>query len=175
MKTSNFISAKPRAPMNASGQQLQTFNIMERDELQLHTGWDEKTLEIKYSLPGPGERATADIPKLHLQHQRGKILWQTFPSWLQLSYFPVCWPRPAQSTDGCSLQALHQALPSASITHVSLQFTLLSINIWKSSLIQIKFLQHFLQHRYVLLWKLLKCHKIQKPKALLHEENPDHP
>lgn len=65
--------------------------------------------------------------------------------------------------------------PLPPITHISLQFTLLSINIWKSSLIQIKFLQHFLQHRYVLLWKLLKCHKIQKPKALLHEENPDHP
>lgn len=160
--------------MNASGQQLQIFTIMGRDELQLHMGWDEKHFGDKIFFTWTRRTSNSRYSQTSPTAPVRKDLWQTFPRWLKLSYFPACWPRPVQSTDGCSLQALHKALPSASITHISLQFTLLSINIWKSSLIQIKSLQHFL-HLYVLLWKLLKCHKIQKPKALLHEENLDHP
>lgn len=90
-----------------------------------------------------------------------------------------CWPRQVRLPVSCSLHTIHQitslSLASIFLLHTkSLWFTLPSINILKFSLIQIKSLQHFLQHHYVLLWKLLKCYNRQ-PKALLHKEYPEPP
>lgn len=148
---------------------------MERDEAPTAGGWDEKHFGDKMFFTWTRRMSSSRYSQASPTAPERKDCGKHSPDdWSSLIFL---FAGQDQFNLRMAAHSRHyiKPFPLLPIIHISLRFTLLPINIWKSSLTQIKFLQHFLQRRYVLLWKLRKCHKIQKPRALLHEENPDHP
>lgn len=134
----------------------------------------KSTSEIKYFLPRLEEQVTAEyfqsfscsIREERLCGKHSQDDWSSliFCLLVKTSSIYVRLLTPDNASNHFPLSSINFSAPNRKYNYTSLQFALTSINILKSSLIQIKSLQHFLQHRYVLLWKLLKCHKYKSLK-----------